>query len=202
MARREFYGPAARRAPKRARRRAGGFLHGPLACDRFPPLMEPVERQPPFLPVLLAWLVPGAGHLKIGRLWPGVFTFAAIIPLYVAGMALAGFENVSWERHPFFFWGAHIWGGLLTAGSAALTRHAEVRDVLPDQSVGMLFTAVACLLNVVAMADVWSRCGRGDPEARAAARAAAAEEAARAAHVPPPEVPAPSTSPAPEAPGG
>jgi hypothetical protein len=166
--------------------------------------MEEEQRQSPVLPVLLAWLVPGAGHLKIGRLWPGVFTFAAIIPLYVAGMALAGFENVSWERHPFWFWGAHLWGGLLTAGSAALTLHAEVRERLPDQSVGQLFTGVACLLNVVAMADVWSRCGRGDPETRFANRVAeaAAAAAARSADAPPPAATTPSPAPAPEAPGG
>jgi uncharacterized protein DUF6677 len=163
--------------------------------------MEPEPRPSPIVPVLLAWLVPGAGHLKIGRLWPGVFTFAAIIPLFVLGMALAGFENVSWERHPFWFWGAHLWGGLLTAASAALTLHAEVRDKLPDQSVGQLFTGVACLLNVVAIADVWSRCDRGDPETRAAARDAAAEAEAQAPDGAP-VAPAPSPSPAPEAPGG
>jgi len=165
--------------------------------------MEPVERKSPVLPVLLAWLVPGAGHLSIGRLWPGVFTFAAIIPLFVLGMALSGFENVGWERHPYWFWGAHVWGGLLTAGSAVLTLHAEVREKLPDQSVGQLFTGVACLLNVVAMADVWSRCNRGDPEARAAARATAAAAAESADAARPADVaPSPTTSPAPEAPGG
>ncbi len=160
--------------------------------------MEPVQRQSPTLPVLLAWLVPGAGHLKIGRLWPGVFTFAAIIPLYVLGMALAGFENVSWERHPIWFWGAHVWGGLLTAASAGLTMHAEVRDRLADQSVGQLFTGVACLLNVVAIADVWSRCGRGDPEQRAAARAAEREAAPSGSDT----ADAPAPTPASEASGG
>ena len=143
------------------------------------------ERPSPLVPVILAWLVPGAGHLKIGRLWPGVFTFAAILPLYAAGMALAGFENVSPERHPFWFWAAHIHGGLVTGAAALLTRHTEIRDVLPDRSTGELFTGVACLLNLIAIADVWSRCSRGDPEARALARAQAAASAA----APPPAAP-------------
>ena len=53
-----------------------------------------VEKRPdPFLPVILAWLVPGAGHLKIGKLWPGVFVFTAILPLYVAGMAILAFPD-------------------------------------------------------------------------------------------------------------
>jgi len=122
--------------------------------------------------VLLAWLVPGAGHLKIGKLWPGVFTFAAILPLYVGGMALAGFENVSWERHPIYFWAVHVFGGTLTGAAALLTRHVVKTEILPDESVGVLFTAVACLLNVIAISDVWSRCsGRPDAEARAKAAA-------------------------------
>jgi hypothetical protein len=123
--------------------------------------------------VFFAWLVPGAGHLKIGRLWPGVFTFAAILPLYVGGMALTGFENVSAERHPIYFWALHVWCGALTGVAAAFTRGVTHAN-MPDETVGVLFTAVASLLNVIAISDVWSRCRRGDPEARAKARLDAA----------------------------
>lgn len=140
--------------------------------------------------MFLAWLVPGAGHLKIGKLWPGVFTFAAILPLYVGGMALAGFENVSWERHPVYFWAIHVFCGALTGAAAAFTRGVQ-HVHMPDESVGVLFTAVASLLNVIAISDVWSRCRRGDPESRAKAR----EDAA----APPPTETAPA-APAPAAP--
>ena len=146
------------------------------------------ERPSPYLPVILAWLVPGAGHLKIGKLWPGVFVFSAILPLYVAGMALAGYENVSWERHPIYFYAAHVFGGVLTGAAALLTRHVEAGEPMPDKTTGELFTAVACLLNIIAIADVWSRCSRGDPETRVRARAeadAAAAAAATAAEAPP-----------------
>jgi hypothetical protein len=125
------------------------------------------QRPSPFVPVLLAWLLPGAGHLKIGRLWPGVFTFAAILPLFVGGMALAGFQNVNPTTHPIYFWATHVFAGVLTGAATLLTRHvAAVR--LTYQSTGDLFTAAAGLLNVIAIADVWSRCARGDPETRAA----------------------------------
>jgi len=152
--------------------------------------LDQIERPSPFLPVFLAWLVPGAGHLKIGKLWPGVFTFAAILPLYVGGMALAGFENVSWERYPVYFWAIHVFGGALTGAAAWLTRGATILERMPDKDVGVLFTAVACLLNVIAISDVWSRCRRGDPEDRAKARADASQ--------PPAAPPAPSPSPPPE----
>ncbi len=133
--------------------------------------------------MFLAWLVPGAGHLKIGKLWPGVFVFAAVLPLYVGGMALAGFENVSWERHPIWFYAVHVFGGALTAAAAGLTRHVQLAEKFPDQNVGVLFTAVACLLNLIAVSDVWSRCSRGDPESRAKTSAAEA---------PPPAAPQPT----------
>lgn len=158
--------------------------------------MDARDRPSPFLPVVLAWLVPGAGHLKIGRLWPGVFTFAAILPLYVAGMSLAGFENVSWERHPVWFWAVHVFGGFLTGAAALLTRHVSP-PFMPDRSVGELFTGVACLLNVVAIADVWSRCSRGDPETRAKARSEATEPGPTTSA--PPSAPAPA-EPAPASP--
>ncbi len=158
-------------------------MDGPSDIDSPAPPV-PGERPDPFVPVLLAWLVPGAGHLKIGRLWPGVFIFAAILPLYAGGMVLAGFENVSWVRHNIYFWAVHIFGGLLTGVAAFFTQHVVVTERLPHQSTGELFTATACLLNVIAISDVWSRCSRGDPEERAAKRAAAAAaEAAREAEM-------------------
>ena len=156
------------------------------------------ERQSPFLPVILAWLVPGAGHLKIGKLWPGVFTFAAILPLYVGGMALAGFENVSYARHPIYFFAVHVFGGVLTGAAELLTRGVVITQPLPDKTAGELFTAVACLLNLVAISDVWSRCRRGDPEdrVRSPAEPASPVPASSMSSV------EPNGSPAPEVSGG
>jgi hypothetical protein len=171
--------------------------------------MSAPERRPPLLPVLLAWLLPGGGHLAIGRLWPGVFVFAAVLPLYVGGMAMTGFQNVSWERHPIAFWAMHVFGGGITAAAALLTRHVEPLEAMPEKSVGELFTAVACLLNLIAISDVWARCDRGDPEAAAARREDDANSSvARAEDPPPDDAPAgpqpiePPPPAAPEARGG
>jgi hypothetical protein len=150
----------------------------------------PADSRPdPALPLLLAWLLPGAGHLKLGRVWPAVFVMAAVIPLYVVGMALTGFENVSWERHPYYFWALHVWGGSLTGIAASLTRHVTILEPMRDRSVGELYTALACLFNVVAISDVWSRCGRGDPQEHGEAPESAppAEAPAAAAAAPPQE---------------
>ncbi len=133
--------------------------------------MAAPERPHPFLPVLCAWLLPGAGHLLLRRVAPAMFVAVAVLALFVGGMALTGWENVSWVRHPYFFV-IHVFGGLPTAVAALLTREAPVVDHLaqnpfPHKNVGELYTAIACLLNLTAVADVWSRCRRGDPEHKA-----------------------------------
>lgn len=127
--------------------------------------MDAAQRPNPFVPVLLAWLVPGAGHFALRRPWPGLFVAAAILPLFGAGLVLAGFENVSWERHPWYF-GLQVFTGLPAGAAALLTRTTVLTEPLAHRTVGDLFTCVAGLLNIVALADVWARCSSGDPEER------------------------------------
>lgn len=138
--------------------------------------MSDAGRVPPAVPCLLAWLVPGAGHLRIGRRWPALFVAATVYGLFLSGMALAGFENVSHERHPWYF-GLHVLAGLPTLAADLLTRGVVVTEPLSHRTVGELYTAMAGLLNLVAVADVWARCDQGDPEDRRAAHAAAAPAA-------------------------
>jgi len=116
----------------------------------------------PLAPIVLAWLVPGAGHLKLGRPWPALFIAASVIPLFVLGMFLTGWENVSWTRHPFYF-GLQAPAGLIAVAGEFLTRDIPLKGKLPHASVGTLFSAVAGLLNLMAIADVWARTMRGDP---------------------------------------
>jgi hypothetical protein len=127
--------------------------------------MADAERPNPVLPLLLAWLVPGGGHLWLRRPWPALFVATAVLALYAAGMALAHFANVSPERHPYYF-AIHSLAAGPTALAALLTQGVQVLEHRPHRSVGELYTAVACLLNLVAVADVWARCRRGDPVAR------------------------------------
>jgi hypothetical protein len=138
-----------------------------------PPAHPPACSRSPVLPVLLAWLVPGAGHFAIGRPWPGIFVAAATLPLFVGGMALAGWLNVSPERHPWYF-AAHAFIGLPTGIATLLTRTSVPTEPLAYRSAGELYTAMAGLLNLVAIADVWARCRHGDPFAAPAPQEPAA----------------------------
>jgi hypothetical protein len=116
-----------------------------------------------FVPMLLGWLVPGAGHLWLRRRWPAVFIAGAILPLYAVGMALTGWENVSPERHPWYF-ALHALVALPTAAATLLTRAVVIDRPYPLSGVGELYTAVAGLLNLVAVADCWARSRHGDPD--------------------------------------
>lgn len=130
----------------------------------------------PWGPLFAGWLVPGAGHLLLGRPWPALFVAAAVLPLFVGGMALAGWENVSQPRHPWLFV-LQVLAGLPTAAAAWATRGLELTEFHRFHTVGDTFTCVAGLLNFVALGDVWERASSGDPEARLARKLAAEAEA-------------------------
>jgi hypothetical protein len=49
-----------------------------------PPLKSPLAT------VLLAWLLPGAGHYWLGRKGRGVLVFGAVLACFVAGVAMNG----------------------------------------------------------------------------------------------------------------
>ena len=132
------------------------------------------------MPLLLAWLVPGAGHVALRRPAPAAFVALGIWPLFVGGIFLAGFANVSWDRHPWMF-GLQALTGLPAVATSLATKGLEPAEMLPHHTVGDLFTCVAGLLNLVAMADVWARASSGDPEQRLARKLAEDEIDAAAA---------------------
>lgn len=126
--------------------------------------MSETDRPSALLPVLLAWFVPGLGHLRIGRRWPALFIAGSVITLFVVGMWMAGFHNVSHVREPYYFV-LHAMCGLPAIVADLTTESVQVTHRLPFEPTGQLYSAVAGLLNLIAVSDVWARCRRGDPEA-------------------------------------
>ena len=117
----------------------------------------------PFVPVLVAWLLPGGGHWIIGRPWPALFVAGGVLPLFLLGLHMTGWEIVSPTRHPYYAI-AHVWAGLPALFAWLLNQDTVVTTVLPFEQTGRLYTAVAGMLNLMAIADVWARCKRGDPD--------------------------------------
>lgn len=107
--------------------------------------------------VLLTWLVPGAGHWYIGRRSQAVFYFLVITALFLAGLAIADFRNVHAGRHPYYFWGTYIFDGGATLAAYGLTYDLPMVRPLELLDVGCLYSAVAGLLNLLIMIDVFLR---------------------------------------------
>ena len=109
--------------------------------------------------VLLAWLFPGLGHLWLGEKRRGLLFMVVLVTIFLAGLALGGFDTVSpFDRHPIWAM-AQIPGGLMMLFGWLVSGKVEITQVY---NIACLYTATACLLNLVAMCDVWDLAGEGE----------------------------------------
>lgn len=109
------------------------------------------------LPIALAaWLVPGAGHMLLGRWMRGAGIFAAVAGLVLTGCLLRG-NMFAYSRRDAF----GIMGFLADAGSGALYWLARILERGgPDVSCaagdyGTRFIAAAGIVNVLAALDAY-----------------------------------------------
>lgn len=118
------------------------------------------------LAVVLGWLVPGAGHLYLGRRRKALLLFVFIMGTFLAGQALARFRCVFYRTTPmlksrlWFYGQAGV--GLPTAIFSLLNEpktegdEADMRfRYRPGFEIGTLWTTVAGLLNLLAVVDVY-----------------------------------------------
>ena len=136
-----------------------GRSDGPLYHDPPPYRGPPVSAERAVGGIVLAWIVPGLGHWIIDRKKKAVLFFVTITTCFVLGVALAQGRNLNYDRDWVYFL-AYMFNGGETAIGWLLTRNLERTHVIPFLQVGFLYTAVACLLNVVVMMDFVSTCGR------------------------------------------
>jgi hypothetical protein len=127
--------------------------------DEEAPPGPPISPERTLAGILAAWLVPGLGHLLIGRRAKALLYFATITATFLAGTALAEGRNLSYERDPIYF-AAYLFNAGETGLGWLLTGHWELDHRIPLLQLGLTYTAVACLLNVVAMMDFVATCGR------------------------------------------
>ena len=119
-----------------------------------------MSRAPHPFPVLfLGWLVPGGGHVLLGKWTQAIVFFLVITITYFGGMYLADFTNVSLERHGYYYI-AQILNGGETLLASLLTKDLQPTRVpqhlgTPTLEVGMLYTAVASLLNVIVVMNAY-----------------------------------------------
>jgi hypothetical protein len=104
----------------------------------------------------VGWLVPGAGHVLLGRWKKGLFFFAILGATYLFGMWIAGFRPVSFDDNPFYFVGQYGSGLTLLIAKLRGSEKAIIRDGLNPSwfDPGLLYVCVVGLLNLVVMMSV------------------------------------------------
>jgi hypothetical protein len=137
-------------------------------------------------PAFLAWVFPGLGHVSIGERKRGFLAMAAVLGMFVTGLAVGGVDAVdSVEDAPWFI--AQSANGPLAIGADLVNQHVvkkgKVGELLPApeptdamgrplpgtftvssfkglgaaNEFGTLFIALGGLLNLVLVMDVSRR---------------------------------------------
>jgi len=106
-----------------------------------------------------AWLVPGGGHWMLGQRAKAILYFATITITFVIGIALAQGRNFNYDRDGVYFL-AYVFNGLETLIAWLVVGKLERTEPIAYLQLGFLYSAVACLLNIVAMMDYIATVGR------------------------------------------
>ena len=116
-----------------------------------------VSRTPPVLALLAGWLVPGAGHLLLGKWIRGLLIAASIIAMFAIGIALQGKDYTPNTGEPLDMLGfAGDLGAGLLYGLARLLGWGQAPVLIAIADYGTKFIVVAGLLNIVAAVDAHS----------------------------------------------
>jgi hypothetical protein len=107
--------------------------------------------------LILGWLIPGAGHILLGKWVRGLLLFAAILTMFWIGLALQGkvyTPNTGDLLDMLGFAGDLGAGGLYLLARIMSWGTVPVQVALADY--GTKFIVVAGLLNVIAAVDAHS----------------------------------------------
>jgi hypothetical protein len=158
------------------------FLIAALACGLVSMLLKEGERRKAAA-FFVGWLVPGAGHVLLGKWRKGLFFFAVLAAIWLFGNWIVGFKPVSFDDNPFYYVGQYgsaatfLLSQALPGGKAYPRQDLELSWFDP----GLLYVCVAGLLNLVVMLNVL--------EVRLPAAAPAPEKPAEPAPAAPPPAP-------------
>ncbi|MBI3856632.1 MAG: hypothetical protein HY293_13175 [Planctomycetes bacterium] len=108
------------------------------------------------LAFIAAWMLPGAGHLLLGRWKKGLFFFGLLAATYAFGMWIAGWRPVSFDDNPFYFVGQYGSGLTLLIAKLRGAEKAIVGERIHPGwfDPGLLYVCVVGLLNLVIMLNI------------------------------------------------
>jgi len=134
-----------------------GRHDGPIPRDEAAPRGVPVSPDRLLASMVGAWVLPGLGHWLLGRRAKAVLFFVTITATFVAGALFAQGRNFNYGLDPVYFY-AYAFNLGETSLAWLLARGLERDREIALLNVGFLYTAVACLLNLVAMMDCLHTC--------------------------------------------
>lgn len=108
------------------------------------------------LAFLAAWLVPGLGHVLVGKPKKALFFALALGATYVFGLWLSGWRAVSFADNPFYHVGQYGSGLTSLLGVLLGDPKAFPRDDMPKSwfDPGLLYVCAAGLLNLVVTLNI------------------------------------------------
>jgi len=114
-----------------------------------------------YLPLIAGWLVPGAGHFLLGKWVRGTLLAAAIIAMFIMGLAMQGkLYTSAQDILSLLGMAGDLGNGLLYIVSRSMGWGAQpTQTTVADY--GKVFIVVAGLLNIIAAVDAHNlRTGR------------------------------------------
>jgi len=121
---------------------------------------------------LMAWLVPGLGHILVGERGRGLVFFVTITATFWTGVAIGGVQNTVDPQKRKLWFVAQLFTGGNTVTAYALNRRVSQSFVRAGSTgvaghwlsgdIGIHYTGVAGLLNLLVILDA---VGRADPTA-------------------------------------
>jgi len=127
-------------------------------------------KKSPFVALVLGWIVPGGGHVYLGQVKKGVFFFVLLAGAFVVGIAIGGYDDVAFPKPSANTPQSDVTSrvmyriiplvqamdGAVAFASAKVARAAEPdNEYLTDYDIGLLYTCIAGLMNLVVLLDAF-----------------------------------------------
>ena len=135
---------------------------------------------------LLAWIVPGLGHLYVGERGRGLIFMITIALTFWGGVAIGGVKNtVNPQERSLWFLG-QVCAGVHPFAAIAWSRQVQVPPNTDKtkyiaygqmEDISIVYTAIAGMLNLLVILDALGRAGQV-PDSQLVGRAGPAGRAA------------------------
>jgi hypothetical protein len=110
---------------------------------------------PRLIALILGWLIPGWGHLALGRKRSALFVFIGLMGLFVMGLFFSDLRGVDRSLH-YWWWAGQSGLGLPTFLSSIFLGPLEVTKDNPHFELGMTLISIGGLLNFAILADLFT----------------------------------------------